>query len=289
MRRASSELNAFLGARHEERGFVGETMKSLEVEVPAVHNVDGASLDQQVVEKGDIRAFSLSNLHNRRDQPAQIHLRVQFDGGIATAIVRPREHGETQIDDRGVERVHGISEVDGERFVHVEVARGPNEASREVGVDAPVAGLVRLGQRRPRDARADAHVIELRLYGAKTRFDIPQALAIGELRERHAEILIPAREARRLTVPVVSRDARLKLVLRHMGHQLSEHAAASRHTSFWWPGLSRLFCPEDARSRKTSSGRKMARISLGISSLERFANAMTGQKWWSSHISGMIL
>src|SRR6266849_10442041 len=91
MRRASSELDAFLVARHEERGFVSEPMKPREVEVPAVHNIDGASLDQKVVEKRDIRAFSLSNLHNRRDQPAQIHLRVQFDGGIATTIVRPRD------------------------------------------------------------------------------------------------------------------------------------------------------------------------------------------------------
>jgi len=166
-------------------------MKPREVEVPAVHNVDGAGLDQEVVEKGDIRAFSLSNLYNRRDQPAQIHLGVQFDGGIATSIVRPREYGETQIDDRGVERVHRICEVDGERFVHIEVARSPNETLREVGVDAPVAGLVRLGQRRARDARADADVIELGLYRAKTRLDIAQALAIGELGECHAEILIP--------------------------------------------------------------------------------------------------
>src|SRR3989442_14242850 len=112
-------------------------MKSLEVEVPAVHNVDGASLDQQVVEKGDIRAFSLSNLHNRRDQPAQIHLRVQLDGGIATEIVRPREHGGTQIDDSAVERVHGISEAAAKGSAHVECAPGPKETLRENAAESP--------------------------------------------------------------------------------------------------------------------------------------------------------
>ena len=125
------------------------------------------------------------------DQAAQIQLRVPLDGGVTTAITRPRKDGQTEIDDRRVERVHGVRQVDRERVVDVEVARRPNEALREVGVDAPVAGLVRLGQRRPRDPRADADVIAPRLHRAETRRDIAQALAVGELRERHAEILIP--------------------------------------------------------------------------------------------------
>src|SRR5260370_33034137 len=36
----------FLRARHEERGLISEPMKPREVEVPAVHDVDGASFDR---------------------------------------------------------------------------------------------------------------------------------------------------------------------------------------------------------------------------------------------------
>ena len=107
-------------------------MEAFEVEVSAVHDVDGARLDQQIVEKGHVRAFSLSNLHNRVDQAAQIDLRVQLDGGVTSSIACPRKHGETEIDDGRVERVHGVGEVDGQRFVNVQIASGPNQALREV-------------------------------------------------------------------------------------------------------------------------------------------------------------
>ncbi len=121
--------------------------------------------------KVHIRAFSLGNVHHRGDQAAQIQQRMQLNGGVTTAITRPRKDGQTEINDRRVERVHGVRQVDRERVVDVEVARRPNEALREVGVDAPVARLVGVGQRRPRDARADADVIEPRLHRAETRLD----------------------------------------------------------------------------------------------------------------------
>jgi len=51
---------------------------------------------------------------------------------------------------------------------------------------------VRAGGRVGHAPRArNADVIQLRLHRAETRFDIPQTLAIGELGERQAEILIP--------------------------------------------------------------------------------------------------
>ena len=104
--------------------------------------------DLIVIEESHIRTFSLGNLHDRRDQPAQIDLRVQLDSRVTPSIVRPRKDRETEVDDRGVECVDRVGQRDGERLVDVEGPRGANEALREVGVDAPIAGLVRLGQRR---------------------------------------------------------------------------------------------------------------------------------------------
>ncbi len=83
-------------------------------------------------------------MHHRGDQPAQIELRVHFDGGVTPAIACPRKHGETEIDDRRVERIHGVCEVDGQRFVHVQIASGPNQPMREIRVDTPIASLVRI-------------------------------------------------------------------------------------------------------------------------------------------------
>lgn len=51
-----------------------------------------------------------------------------------------------------------------------------------------------VGQRVARDHRPQAEVIELGPLGAETRFEIAQAFPKGELRERHAQKLIQARE-----------------------------------------------------------------------------------------------
>ena len=229
-------------------------MQAGEVEIPAVHDVDRAGLDDQIVEEGHIRAFSLGNVHNRGNHAAQIQLRVQLHGGVTTTIARPREDGQTEIDDRGIERVDRVRQVDRQRLVDIEGARRPNETLREVGVDTPIAGLVGIRQRRSRDAGADARVIEPGLHRTQARFDITQTLAVGELREGHAQILIPAREPRRLVVAAVSRDARLEFARRHMGHQLSEDGAARWHPPFCCGGSGRRFCRKTRVAKRYRCG-----------------------------------
>lgn len=135
-----------------------------------------------------------------------------------TAIAGPWEQGETEVDDGGVEGVDRVRHVDAERLVDIQFAGRGNEALGEVGIDAPVPRLVGVRERRARDARANPHVIQLGLYRAKTGFDIAEALAISELRERHAEKLIPAGETRRLVITTISCDAPLERGLRHVRH-----------------------------------------------------------------------
>jgi non-ribosomal peptide synthetase component F len=66
----------------------------------------------------------------------------------------------------------------------------------------------------------------------------------GELRERHAEKLVPARAARGVVFAVVSRDARLKGGLRHVVHHLREDGAACQHAALWRGRLPRAWTPK---------------------------------------------
>ena len=145
-RRPSPEPHPFLGAGHEERRFLGEAMQAFEIDVPAVHDVDGPGLEQQIVEKRHVCGFSFSNLHDCGDRPAEIELRVQFHGGIVSSIAGPRKHRQTEVDDGRVEGIHRVRQVDGEGLIDIERPRGANQAVREVGVDTPVAGFVRISQ-----------------------------------------------------------------------------------------------------------------------------------------------
>jgi hypothetical protein len=69
------------------------------------------------------------------------------------------------------------------------------------------------------------------LLGAQTSFDVAQALAIGQLRERQTEELIQTGEALYLVVATVALNATVELVQRKEIHQLRKHGPASVHGS----------------------------------------------------------
>ena len=105
----------------------------------------------------------------------------------------------------------------------------PIRRLREVGVDAPVAHFVGVGQRAARNAAANAHVIELVALRAQARFDVAQALAVGQLGERHAQKLIEAGEALDLVLAAIRRHTTAKCRQRQMLRDLREHQLAYVH------------------------------------------------------------
>ena len=59
-----------------------------------------------------------------------------------------------------------------------------------------------VGQGGAGDAPADAHVVELGVLGAQAGLDVAQALAIGQLREGHAQI--PDRRQEQASQPAIA-------------------------------------------------------------------------------------
>ena len=71
-----------------------------------------------------------------------------------------------------------------------------DEDESQLEVDAPVARLVGIGQRRASDC-PNAHVVKLAGLSRQTHFDIAQAFAVGQLRKGHDAKLLGATEAAR--------------------------------------------------------------------------------------------
>ena len=90
----------------------------------------------------------------------------------------------------------------------------------EIGINTPVPFAVGVGQGGPSNGGVKTHVIKLGLLCPQASLNITQTLAIGELREGHAEKLLPAREVFDVTVAVVSIDTELKFILRDEIHEL---------------------------------------------------------------------
>jgi hypothetical protein len=94
--------------------------------------------------------------------------------------------------------------------------------------------------RRAHYLAAESHVIELAADGTKARFDVAETFAVGQLRERHCEILIPAGQIFQVATTLVAGNALLELLVGKEFDQLREDSAPSVH-----PGLS-LASAEDS-------------------------------------------
>ena len=83
-----------------------------------------------------------------------------FTAALCLRNLRPRKQRQAEIDGGRVQSVQTLVQIHADRIVGVERPRYPDENLREVRIDAPVAPLVGVGQRRARHFAAEPHVVE---------------------------------------------------------------------------------------------------------------------------------
>jgi hypothetical protein len=127
-----------------------------------------------------------------------------------------------------------------DRIGGIERPRDIDQNMGEFGKDAPITRLVGIRQSGAGYLSTKAHMVPLCSQRAKTGLNIAQALAIGQLREGHSQILIPAGEIPRPGIALITRHAAAKLAVGKKRNQLLKngvpvvHAASSitrAHTS----------------------------------------------------------
>lgn len=160
---AASSREIALGAHHEERAALGHGAQASEIDVAAIHDVEGSWLREQQVEDGDIVCGVIGHVNERRNVAAQIEQRMEFHGSLALAEARLGKQRQAQVDRGGVEDVGGLRQGDPEVVLGVELPSVGNEHLCEVGVDSPIASLVRIREGAAGHRRPDARMIELRL------------------------------------------------------------------------------------------------------------------------------
>ncbi len=157
---------------------------------------------------------------------------MEFDRRLGALERRPGEQREAEIDGGGVERVNGLVEIDAEAVTDIQASGDADQGLGEVGVNAPVAQLVGVGQGAARYIAPDTHVIELGVLGAQTGLDVAQALAVGELGEGHAQVLIEAGKALDPMLAPIPTNTASEGMHRQMVHELRKDELASVHVTF---------------------------------------------------------
>src|ERR1019366_1447178 len=231
MRVAALNLKVRLTASHEEASGLVEAIKALEIEEATIHEVEGAGLGQQLVEDVDLMHLAIADVDEGGNVAAQIQQRVQLDGCLGQSERCPWKYRQTEIDGRRVERIDGLLQFDTERFLHIQTPGDADQALSEIGVDAPVAHGVGIGQGVASHRRTNSEVIEFGTLCAQAYFDVPKALPIGQLREGHAQELVQAGKRLHFKLTLIACDATAKIGQRKMLHELRENQLALVHRS----------------------------------------------------------
>jgi hypothetical protein len=199
---------------------------------------------------------------------------VQLDGRLGRAKRRPRKQRQAEVDRGGIERIDRFLEVHAEGLVQVEPARDADQVLCKLRIDAPIARLVRVGQRAACHHSPNTQVVELGRMRTKTGFDVAQALPISELCESHTAELVRTAEIANPVIPAVTLDDATEPLPRKMIHQLGEHQFANVHTCLLRLNRRQIHAFRRSNRRHPKNGSLLQ----PISALQNFSNALTGQQ-----------
>ena len=131
-------------------------MQALEIDIAAIHDVDRTRLGHEKVERVDVVQLAVRDVDEARDAAAQVQERVQLHGRLGGPEMRPREDRQAEIDGRRIERIDGVGELQAKLLAGIGLPRLRDQPVRQLGIDAPVAQLVGVGQGRSPDRLAEA-------------------------------------------------------------------------------------------------------------------------------------
>ena len=199
-------IHVRFGAGDEESSGEMQHMEPGEIDIAPIHNVDRARLREQQVERVNIVQLAVRNVDEARNIAAQVQQRVHLDRRLGRAEMCPRKDRQTKIDGRRVERIDRVGEVETQILVDIQPSRLGDQALGQLRVNAPVARLVGIGQRRAPHRIAEAHGIEFRGLHRQAGFDVAQAFPVDQLGKRHGAIMLGAGQRPHPLIATVPRD-----------------------------------------------------------------------------------
>lgn len=99
-----------------------------------------------------------------------------------------------------------------------------------LGMNAPVAYFIGIGQRGAGNCRAKTHVIELGRPRREARFDVAQALSLSELRKGHAAKLLGATQGAPPMIAAIASGDAMRSFPRQKVYHLREQRRAKVHS-----------------------------------------------------------
>ena len=167
------EAQIRLGACDEERPCRVHGMQTREIHIAAIHDVDRAGFRGQQVEGMNVVQLAVRDMDETGNAAAQVEQRMHLHRCLGRAEMRPGKDRQTKIDGGRVERIHRVRQLQPQVLAGVELSRLDDQTGGKVGMDAPVARFVGVGQRRSSHGFAKSHVVQLGRLRRQTGVSAP--------------------------------------------------------------------------------------------------------------------
>lgn len=190
----SSRIEVALGARDKGAAGLVVAIEPLEGQIAAIHDVERARLWQRQIKHVDVVKTAISDVNKTGNRAAQVQQGAELHDPLGATEAGPREYRQTQIAGSVVQRVDRAAELHAGQLAGVALAGTTHQRLRELGIDAPVAALVGIGQSGTSYRLTQPHLIELAGLRGETALDIERALPRGGLGEGHDTRLLGARQ-----------------------------------------------------------------------------------------------
>ena len=217
------------GAGHKEGPCLMHLKQANKVQVAPVHDVERSRLQNQNVQHIDLVHLAVADVDEGWNTTSQVQQCVELDGGLGFAKGSPVEQAQAQIDGGGVQGVDRVLEFEPQVLVQIKFASSPNQNCGQVGPNAPVSGLVGIGQGGSVNAVSKAHGVQLAGVGTQRYLDVAQALAPSQLGKGHDAKLLGARQTTHTRVATVAGNDSRKACPWHELHDLSKQGLADIH------------------------------------------------------------
>ncbi len=222
-------LQVVLGPCEKECTSLSDQMEAGEIHVAAIHDVERAGLENQLVEPKHVVLSGSSNEDTGGNRTPQIDLSVHLDSGLGLSEVCPRKKGERKIHSRRVQGINRVVDLQPQVFARVQRPGFAHERLGQILPKPPVALFVGIGESGFGNRLPEAQMVA----GSRSRIqavgNVAQSFPPSQLSESHADELLAATK-----MP----DAGLRVVTLHQAveglsvdqiEELSQYKSAGIH------------------------------------------------------------
>lgn len=227
----SSELEVLLCPCYEKRTRAVNFVEPGEIHISPVHDVEGTRFECQLVENVHIVNLACGYDYQNREIALQSQQCMHFYCCFGFSEFGPWEKRKTQVYGARIQSVGRVLQFDAEGLSAVKLYCLGNHNMRKVAEDPPIAFLVGIGQCAFANAAANSGMVESCPHCPEANLDVPEAFAIGQLRECHDLKLCVATQCSDVLVAVVALDALVQFVSRNEIHDLRKNRTPLLHVA----------------------------------------------------------